>query len=538
MHREVQGLGVVHGVDFTDYPNVEQYRGIPYGSIPARFRQATLVNSWKDGRLDGTAYGPICPYPKMAIGGSIVQKPLPPQHGYNMDEFKCLNLNITCPKKAPAPEEAGYPVVVFVHGGANAMGSGASTEYNGKQLVEFSVQKNLPLVSVTINYRLGAFGFLASDAIRTENEASGDTGVGNYGIRDQLLAYQWVKRYINAFGGDPSRVTANGESAGSIDTHIIMCSNLFVDSLPFTQAILQSGVAPLTVRTMRHHQSSYDKLLAHFKIESTLPPEGQLRALRDVAADDLVKGYVALGSPFKSWQAVVDNYLLKELPRFSTLSSVQYPASVKSLLLGDCAAEGLIFIDKVKSMGWDFDRVQALAEKTLGKKNSQEVLETFGIRANQTPEELLASIISLGTDAEWSQPIEAVARSFSNGDVFYYHMSQGNPFDGRHKGKAHHAVDLLYIFLTYQEHLPAELQQLAHELVEHWLVFISGGRPWTPYNVTAPSSAKIMHYGSDARVREELESAKPAYNRLRLCAELQDSISNFAAALRGEEIII
>ncbi|KAK5219669.1 hypothetical protein LTR72_008053 [Exophiala xenobiotica] len=149
----------------------------------------------------------------MVIGGSIVQKPLPQEHSYNMNEFECLNLNITCPK-APAPG-AGYPVVVFVHGGGNVTGSGANGEYNGKHLVEFSVQRHLPVVSVTINYRLGAFGFLASDAIQNDNEAYGSKGAGNYGIRDQLLAYEWVKRNIKSFGGDPSRMTANGESAGS-----------------------------------------------------------------------------------------------------------------------------------------------------------------------------------------------------------------------------------------------------------------------------------------------------------------------------------
>jgi hypothetical protein len=71
-----------------------------------------------------------------------------------------------------------------------------------------------------LSYRLGAFGFLASDAIRQDNEAAGDQGFGNYGIRDQLLAYEWVKQNIKAFGGDPNRVTGMGESAGSSTGHL------------------------------------------------------------------------------------------------------------------------------------------------------------------------------------------------------------------------------------------------------------------------------------------------------------------------------
>lgn len=69
--------------------------------------------------------------------------------------------------------------------------------------------------SLLYSYRLGAFGFLASEAIRDDNEKSGDGGAGNYGIRDQLLAYQWVKDHISAFSGDPNRITAHGESAGA-----------------------------------------------------------------------------------------------------------------------------------------------------------------------------------------------------------------------------------------------------------------------------------------------------------------------------------
>ena len=78
--------------------------------------------------------------------------------------------------------------------------------------------KDTCLPGIVSSYRLGAFGFLASDSLKEDNEASGDHGCGNYGIRDQLLAYDWVVRNIKAFGGDPSRITAIGESAGSSES--------------------------------------------------------------------------------------------------------------------------------------------------------------------------------------------------------------------------------------------------------------------------------------------------------------------------------
>lgn len=214
-----------------------------------------------------------------------------------------------------------------------------------------------------------------------------------------------------------------------------MCSELFSQAQPFSQAILQSGVAPLTVRSMKHHQHSYDKLLAHFQVDTTLSPEQRLKALRNVPAEDLVKGYASLGSPVKSWQAVADGYLLKEVPKFSKLPSLNYPGGIKRLLIGDCAAEGLIFILKLKQMQWTFDRVQALSVQILGEETSSRVLEAYDIRQGQSTEELMPGLVRLLTDAEWAQPMEAVARSFSNGDVFYYHVAEGNPFDGPQKGE-------------------------------------------------------------------------------------------------------
>lgn len=131
MQLQVPGLGAVSGLTQTKYAKVEQYNGIPYGSISARFRQSKLVTSWPDNKWDGTKYGwvllfefekkwlillyrPICPFPRMVIGHALTQKSLPPQHDYNMDEFKCLNLNVTCPKHSKPGDN--LPVIVWIHG--------------------------------------------------------------------------------------------------------------------------------------------------------------------------------------------------------------------------------------------------------------------------------------------------------------------------------------------------------------------------------------------------------------------------------------
>jgi carboxylesterase type B len=213
-------------------------------------------------------------------------------------------------------------------------------------------------------------------------------------------------------------------------------SDLFKTALPFKQAILQSGVGSLTVRTLKQQQGVYDKLLAHLKIQADTSSEN-VRALRNISADDLVLSYIASGSgPVPAWQATIDDYFLSTNCSVSSLASQTYHPSLERLLMGDCAAEGLIFSMPLSKMQWNFDRVQKLATDILGEQDGNKVLKAYGISANLSYQELFACLTELLTDAEWSQPIREVAKSFSNGDVFYYHMTEGNSFDGAHKGNS------------------------------------------------------------------------------------------------------
>jgi hypothetical protein len=221
-----------------------------------------------------------------------------------------------------------------------------------------------------------------------------------------------------------------------VDTHIMLCSELFKTALPFNQVILQSGVSSLTVRNIKHQNNVYEKVLQHLKIPEDVSSKDKLQALRNVSADDLVLAYIALGSPVPAWQATVDGYFLANNSSPSSLSSLKYHPSVKRLLIGDCAAEGLIFALPLQKRQWTFDRVQKLSSEVLGDDRGNKVMEKYGITADLSKEEILLSLVELSSDVEWSQPIREVAKSFSNGDVFYYHMAEGNPFEGPNKGKS------------------------------------------------------------------------------------------------------
>jgi para-nitrobenzyl esterase len=148
-------------------------------------------------------------------------------HGATSED--CLYLNVWSPAKAAAERR---PVYVYIHGGGNTEGSGSVPVYDGSGLAAKG------LVVVTINYRLGAFGFLAHPDLTGEAPYHAS---GNYGLLDQIAAVKWVKDNIAGFGGDPSRITVAGQSAGAFGVRNLLVSPLAAGL--FQRAIAESGVS-------------------------------------------------------------------------------------------------------------------------------------------------------------------------------------------------------------------------------------------------------------------------------------------------------
>lgn len=195
----------------TASDGVARFLGVPYAAPPFganRFRPPQPPASW-DGVRDADAYGPTAPKAPYA----------PPLHDLLqevvIDGEDCLNLNIWAPA-----DPAGAPVMVWIHGGAFRNGSGSAPVYDGTAFARDGI------VCVTVNYRLGVEGFA---------ELPG--APRNRGLLDQIAALGWVRDHIAAFGGDPSRVTVFGESAGAMSVTTLMALDLGL----FHRAIAQSG---------------------------------------------------------------------------------------------------------------------------------------------------------------------------------------------------------------------------------------------------------------------------------------------------------
>lgn len=212
--------GPVRGEDHTDFT---AYLGIPYAKPPVgelRFAAPVAPDSWSAVR-SATEYGSDC---VQSTGGGSED---------------CLYLNVFRPKTA-----GPHPVMVWIHGGAFIFGSGAGS-YVPTRLVSHDT------VVVTINYRLGRFGFLAHPGLSAESDANAS---GSYGIMDQQLALKWVKENIDNFGGDAGNVTIFGESAGglSVLSHLVSPAS---ENL-FDKAIVQSGSYSLTQTPMATAQTA------------------------------------------------------------------------------------------------------------------------------------------------------------------------------------------------------------------------------------------------------------------------------------------
>lgn len=211
--------GVVQGTTSAD-SKVRIFKGIPYAAPPVgdlRWKEPQPAASWS-GVRKAAEFGPRCM--QTNVFGDMVFRDKGPSED-------CLYLNVWTPAKNA---EAHLPVMVWIYGGGFVAGASSEPRQDGENLAKKGV------VVVSMNYRLGIFGFFALPELAKE---SGHNAAGNYGLLDQAAALQWVQRNIAEFGGDPKNVTIFGESAGSFSVSALMASPLSKDLLH--KAIGESG---------------------------------------------------------------------------------------------------------------------------------------------------------------------------------------------------------------------------------------------------------------------------------------------------------
>ncbi|KAH7022029.1 Alpha/Beta hydrolase protein [Ilyonectria destructans] len=480
----VEGLGDVDGLEFPD--GVRQFSGIPYATITKRWTRSQLNSSWPDNFHDGTKLG--CSAPNPPEYNSEVDALVPvhiPAHYEKPaeDEYNCLVMNITAP---PVDSDSKLPVMVYIHGGSFLYGGANGGVFDSVNFVTHALARKTPVIAVNFNYRVGLGGFLASAAIKEDLERDGYEGVGNFGLSDQQVALYWVNRYIASFGGDANNVTIYGESAGGMSvSHQIVAKN----PAPFHRAIAMSGhLNTIPAWTLERHEKHYRALLTYLGIDPDSP--SGLDQLRKVSQDVVARAtlpvegiFVATGNPCD------DGVFHAAPPSFNTIASP--PDWLKSYMVGDVYDEGMIFYESFCED--DFSSVRTQMATRLGLDITDAILELYGITADLPKSEFVKQMEVMAGDSTFKAHNWIAAHRSQVQQTFGYHFDQRCTHEGLFKGLAYHALDLLYLFLNFDENLTSEQQDLARSMANHFIDFAYGKAPWPCIS----EGASWMRYGPD-----------------------------------------
>ncbi|MGQ2980456.1 MAG: carboxylesterase/lipase family protein [Polaromonas sp.] len=267
------GFGPVIGSDDSASTGTLSWKGVPFASPPAgelRWRAPVDPQPWKTARSAG-AFGPACVQTGRLYGpgqNNRYDHTIGETLGRTLGSEDCLYLNIWQPS---APASTARPVIVWVHGGSNITGYTADPVYDGAQLA-----RTADVVVVSVNYRLGIFGFLELAALKTGQT---DDDSGNFALMDIVKSLEFVQKNISAFGGDPQRVTLMGQSAGAVNVYALLASPMMaarpaplfhrvvalsggISSAATLPAGAIPGVLPLAVWTARGNALLAQSLIA------------------------------------------------------------------------------------------------------------------------------------------------------------------------------------------------------------------------------------------------------------------------------------
>lgn len=446
--------GVVEG---KDDGAVHTFLGIPYAAPPVgdlRWRPPQPATKWT-GVRKATEFGAHCMQGKV-YGDMNFRDP-----GGSED---CLTLNVWVPAKAPS---AKLPVMVWIYGGGFAAGSTSEVRQDGTYLAQQGV------IVVSMNYRLGIFGFFTHPELAKE---SGHNAAGNYGFMDQLAALKWVHENIAAFGGDPGNVTIFGESAGSFSVSAQMASPLAKGL--FQRAIGESGGAfhsdglKFEARSAREEED--------VKTVSAKLGVSTLAELRAIPAQKLLDEFAPPKSPGFDFGPDVDGYFLPEPVPAIFAAGKQNDVA----LLAGWNHDEDIFEIAFNPQKPSADTLKATAEKEFGEKAP----EFIKLYPADTPEQARRSAIDFAGDkfiafSTWDW-MEAQSKTGKQ-PIYRFRFDLGPPSNpkGPQLG-AYHSSEIEYVFGQLDAKTDVvwtpETRALSAEMQKYWTNFARSGDPNGP----------------------------------------------------------
>lgn len=490
--------------------DVMSFKGIPYAAPPVghfRWRDTQPMPPWIGVRRT-TDYAPDC-----------MQKPDPQDAapaGTTPSE-DCLYMNVWRP--AIVPMGQALPVLVWIYGGGFVNGGSSPAIYDGSSFARKGV------IFVSFNYRLGRFGFFAHPALTAAQEGA----LGNYGLMDQIYAFQWIRRNIAAFGGDPNQVTAIGESAGGISILALMTSQ--AGKKLFDRAVIMSGGGRETIigglKLNTGPKMTAEDTGVHFAVAHGIQGSGvqALAALRLLPAED-IRGDLNLTSLLSGAEAmiyaggpIVDGKIFLNQPETFLRNG---KAAKIPLVIGTTGRDASIL------MGQSKDDVFSL----FGQK-SAEARAVYDPDGQKPADEINQDV---GSDRVMNEPARFAAKAMTSAGNktwvyrFYYVADVAK---SSAKG-ATHASELPFLFETldarYGKDVSSADQSMASMLNNYVSIFAKTGDPngseqptWMPFD---PNQSNILSFQPDASL---LMGKDPWKARLDLMEWLNDSLAPSAA---------
>lgn len=497
--------GVVEGSWFDARSTDAVFKGIPFAAPPVgelRWKPPAPVPAWR-GVRDAKRFPPVCTQrlysPEYYAGLSTrVGGRLPPQRPLVTSE-DCLYLSIWTSSFGSADRR---PVMVWIHGGGNNGGWGTQGSDNG----EFLARKGVVLVMV--EYRVGAFGFIADSALTAESPHHAS---GNYGLLDQIAALRWVQRNIAAFGGDPTRVTAFGQSSGALDVTCLMTSPLARGL--FQRAISESGTCtgpfaalkkPVTSSSEHPAAEESGRRLARaLGITGTIDV---LRAMRARSADEILAAMTR--DPGIAHEVIVDGWVIPEQPDKVLAEGRQMSVP---FIVGSNRDEyrSLAGAFPVPSMaGYPEQLLSALGSSAPLRAFLPRLLEAYPASDTAEAERRLFEVNTDGFGA----PARWFARAMTKAaqrNVYLYYFTHVVPTPGGRALGAFHTGEIPFVFGSDPgwPHGPYD-PALRNAISGYWVQFAATGNPnrpglppWPRYE---PSSDRYLELGDTIRAGSRL----------------------------------
>jgi para-nitrobenzyl esterase len=500
----------------TSAGKLHLFKGIPYAQPPVgplRWKPPQPLPRGPDSR-DAVEFGPACVQPVAATPTIYSGAPLP------MNE-DCLTLNIWAPAAAH-----DAPVFVWIHGGSLWTGSGREALYDGTRLAGRGI------IVVTINYRLGALGYLAHPALSAESPL----GIsGNYGLLDQIEALRWVKQNIGAFGGNPANVTIAGESAGGLSVLYLMSSPAARGL--FAKAIAESSymISMPSLKESRHGMVSAEQSGTAL---ATALHAADIAALRAMDAQTLNNGAALAG--FGPW-GIVDGQILPEqmVSAFDQGHQAHVP-----VLVGFNSGEIRslrVLAPPVPASAADYekairDRYADLADAFLRLYPSSQLQE---------------SVLATTRDGLYGWTAERVARKQAalGLPAFLYLFDHGYPAMEQAGLHGFHASELPYVFGTFDRTPPLwpkiptvpEERALSDAMIDYWTSFARNAQPRSAHAqswASLGSDGAYMHFTATPELARHLMPGMYDLNEAVMCRRLAagDLAWNWNAGLAAPKL--